>query len=157
VIHEINASTSKVEGNDNKLHESVTAALPIARSYQTSTPLHLTKSFLLTLLVSMNAEKIALDAEAQMLYKTIRGAKARGNTVSRVHIDKNGEVVEEVLVEHLHEAIGFSLDKKEDKTYFTDLGRSIYSVNFDGSGKKEIFKGQELGLDLTGIWIVHFD
>lgn len=61
------------------------------------------------------------------------------------------------VVEHLHEAIGVSLDKKAGKMYFTDLGGSIYSANFDGSEKKEILKGKELGLDLTGIWVVHFD
>lgn len=100
---------------------------------------------------------LEVDAEAQMLYKTDRGAEPRGNTVSRVHLSKEGEIVEEILVEHLHEAIGVSLDKREKLMYFTDLGGSIYSARFDGSEKKEVLKGKELGLDLTGIWVVHFD
>lgn len=100
---------------------------------------------------------LEMDVEEQILYKTDRGAEPRGNTVSRVHLDKDGEVVEDILVEHLHEAIGVSLDKKERIMYFTDLGGSIYSSKFDGSDKKEIFKGKDHGLDLTGIWVVHLE
>lgn len=96
---------------------------------------------------------LEFDHEAKILYKTDRGAEPRGNTVSRVHLDKDGKVQEEILASHLHEAIGLALDLKTQRMYFTDLGGSVYSANMDGSDKKEIL--QKVG-DLTGIWCVHF-
>lgn len=92
------------------------------------------------------------DFENKLLYKTDRGAEPRGNTVSRVHLDKNGKAVEEVLVDHLHEAIGLALDLKERKMYFTDIGGSLYSASIDGSNKRVLL--DSMG-DLTGICCVH--
>lgn len=92
------------------------------------------------------------DFDNRHLYKTDRGAEPRGNTVSRVHLDNNGEAVEEILVDHLHEAIGLALDLKERMMYFTDIGGSLYSANIDGSKKRVLL--DSMG-DLTGICCVH--
>lgn len=104
---------------------------------------------------------LEVDHARNVLYKTDRGAEPRGNTVSRVDLNvfagqgiegvKPDAVSEEILVEHLHEAIGLALDLDGGKMYFTDLGGSVYQAALDGSGKREVAKG--VG-DLTGICFV---
>lgn len=108
----------------------------------------------LTVVMKDLPEPIDLEADhaGQVLYKTDRGAEPRGNTVSRIHLDKDGEVVEEILVQHLHEAIGLALDLNEGRMYFTDIGGSLYSASMDGSDMKVIL--DSLG-DLTGICCAH--
>ena len=113
---------------------------------------------------------LEIDKQRNMLYKTDRGAEPMGNTVSCIDLGVLGDgrgieqgvmetaikkrVQEEILTSHLHEAIGLALDERAGKMYFTDLGGSVYSANFDGSDKKEVCKGIP---DLTGICVVHVD
>ena len=92
-----------------------------------------------------------MDYARQVIYKTDRGADPRGNTVSRIHLSRDGQVDEEILISHLHEAIGLALDLTKDRMYFTDLGGSLYAAALDGSDKQVVLR--DVG-DLTGICCV---
>jgi len=72
--------------------------------------------------------------------------------VSRASIDKVGKD-QEVLVNDLLEGIGLSLDLKNGRMFFGDLGGSVYSSKLDGSEKKALFGAQG---NLTGVAYVEF-
>jgi hypothetical protein len=93
-----------------------------------------------------------LDLNRRMLYWTDRGDPPRGNTVNRapMNIDQNKEKIQapEILLTHLMEGIGISLDLKGERMFLTDLAGSVYSANLDGTVKKTLL---ELQGNLTGI------
>ncbi len=95
-----------------------------------------------------------LDLDHHMMYWTDRGDPPRGNTVSRAPMnpprgaDPKNRKDQEILVSGLHEGIGISLDLKDNRMFFTDLGGTVYSANLDGSNQKTLLTGQG---SLTGI------
>lgn len=98
---------------------------------------------------------LVMDHARRVIYKTDRGAPPRGNTVSRIHMSKKGQVEEMILIEHMHEAIGLTLDLAKNRMFFTDLGGSLYTAALDGSDKQIVLE-KNIG-DLTGIYYVDFD
>jgi len=93
---------------------------------------------------------LELDLETRVLYWTDRGDPPRGNTVSRAPIDalpQPGQLPEIVLT-HLMEGIGISLDVPNDRMFMTDFAGSIYSARLDGSEKRMLLQAQG---NLTGI------
>lgn len=88
-----------------------------------------------------------LDLAKRMIYWTDRGNPPKGNTVSRAPIDNPGKD-QEILVSDLMEGIGLSLDLKNDRMFFSDLGGSVYSARLDGSGKRPLVVAQG---NLTGV------
>jgi hypothetical protein len=92
---------------------------------------------------------LELDVYNRMLYWTDRGDPPRGNTVNRSPIDGNPKNQNpEILITHLMEGIGISLNFKGERMFVTDLGGSIYSANLDGSDKKTLLAAQG---NLSGI------
>src|SRR6476469_686520 len=96
-----------------------------------------------------------LDLSKRMLYWTDRGNAPRGNTVSRASLDAKGKEArkQEILVNDLMEGIGLSLDLKNGRMFFADLGGSVYTAKLDGSGKKPLVAAQG---NLTGVAYVEF-
>ncbi len=80
-----------------------------------------------------------LDLNVRILYWTDHGDPPRGNTVNRARIEE-GELKKyltpEILLTHLMEGIGMTLDLKGNRMFTTDFGGSIYSAKLDGSVKK---------------------
>jgi hypothetical protein len=62
--------------------------------------------------------------------------------------DKEKRRTPDILLTHLMEGIGISLDLKGERMFVTDLAGSIYSANLDGTDKKTLL---ELQGNLTGI------
>jgi DNA-binding beta-propeller fold protein YncE len=97
-------------------------------------------------------EPIDLDFDHvnRMLYWTDRGDPPRGNTVNRASIDTvpNSHAESEILVTHLMEGIGLSLDLKGERMFVTDLAGSVYSANLDGTNPRTLLAAQG---NLTGI------
>lgn len=93
---------------------------------------------------------LELDLDTRVLYWTDRGDPPRGNTVNRAPIDtKPGQrQTPEIVLNHLMEGIGISLDLARDRMFMTDLAGSIYSARLDGSEKRMLLQGQG---NLTGI------
>lgn len=62
--------------------------------------------------------------------------------------EPNGPSADLVIMDHLHEAIGLTIDNKNKRIYVSDLLGSIYSVDMDGKNKKIIVadKGNFTGL-----------
>ena len=91
-----------------------------------------------------------LDLGNRIMYWTDRGDPPRGNTVNRAPMDAApGKRKEpEIVFNHLMEGIGLSLDLENKRMFLTDLGGSVYSVNLDGSNKKNIVFAQG---NLSGI------
>jgi hypothetical protein len=95
-----------------------------------------------------------LDLGHRMMYWTDRGDPPRGNTVNRApmdapkHFDPSHRSDLQILTGDLKEGIGISLDLKNGRMFFTDLGGNVYSSKLDGSEKKVILSGQGT---LTGI------
>jgi hypothetical protein len=91
-----------------------------------------------------------LDLKSRMLYWTDRGDPPRGNTVNRAPMDRDLEKSQapEILLTHLQEGIGISLDLKGERMFVTDLGGSVYSAKLNGSDKKTLLYAQG---NLTGI------
>jgi hypothetical protein len=91
-----------------------------------------------------------LDLKSRMLYWTDRGDPPRGNTVNRAPMDRDlkKSQVPEILLTHLQEGIGISLDLKGERMFVTDLGGSVYSAKLNGSDKKTLLYAQG---NLTGI------
>ena len=91
-----------------------------------------------------------LDLKSRMLYWTDRGDPPRGNTVNRAPMDRDLEKRQapEILLTHLQEGIGISLDIKGERMFVTDLGGSVYSAKLNGSDKKTLLYAQG---NLTGI------
>ncbi|MFI4917939.1 MAG: hypothetical protein ACHP65_00120 [Legionellales bacterium] len=93
---------------------------------------------------------LELDLAKRMMYWTDRGDPPRGNTVNRAPMDATSDKRENptILLTHLMEGIGISLDLKNKRMFLTDLGGSIYSANLDGSNKKVLLATQG---NLSGI------
>ncbi|MCU1287228.1 MAG: 3-hydroxyacyl-CoA dehydrogenase [Acidobacteriales bacterium] len=91
-----------------------------------------------------------LDLSKRMMYWTDRGDPPRGNTVNRAPMDvvPGNRKDPEIVVTHLMEGIGLSLDLKGGRMFMTDFGGSVYSANLDGSNEKMLLFA--LG-NLTGI------
>jgi hypothetical protein len=91
-----------------------------------------------------------LDLKSRMLYWTDRGDPPRGNTVNRAPMDRDLEKSQapEILLTHLQEGIGISLDLKGERMFVTDLGGSVCSARLNGSDKKTLLYAQG---NLTGI------
>jgi DNA-binding beta-propeller fold protein YncE len=89
---------------------------------------------------------LELDLEHRVLYWTDRGDPPRGNTVSRAPID--GDVNQQIVLDHLMEGIGIALDVRGGRMFVTDLAGSIYSAHLDGSQKRPIAMAQG---NLSGI------
>jgi DNA-binding beta-propeller fold protein YncE len=91
-----------------------------------------------------------LDLRNRMIYWTDRGDPPRGNTVSRAQMDaepKNRRD-QEILLTHLMEGIGLSLDLDGGRMFFADFAGSLYSAKLDGSDKKTLLVAQG---NLTGV------
>jgi len=89
---------------------------------------------------------LELDLEHRILYWTDRGDPPRGNTVSRTSID--GHLNQEIVLGHLMEGIGITLDVRGDRMFVTDLAGSIYTAHLNGSEKRPIAIAQG---NLSGI------
>src|SRR6185312_3161829 len=93
-----------------------------------------------------------LDLAQRMIYWTDRGNPPKGNSVSRAPIDNPGKD-QEILVTDLMEGIGLSLDLKNDRMFFADLGGSVYTAKLDGSQKRPLLVAQG---NLTGVAYADF-
>jgi hypothetical protein len=91
---------------------------------------------------------LELDLEHRMLYWTDRGDPPRGNTVNRAPIDGPKPDAPEIVLTHLMEGIGLSLDVAGDRMFVTDFGGSVYSARLDGSENKMFLYAQG---NLTGV------
>jgi len=91
-----------------------------------------------------------LDLNNRVMYWTDRGDPPRGNTVSRAPMDSDakGRSAPEVVLTHLMEGIGISLDLKGDRMFVTDFGGNALSAKLDGSEVKPLLVAQG---NLTGI------
>jgi hypothetical protein len=87
---------------------------------------------------------LELDLENRVLYWTDRGDPPRGNTVNRAPIDTkpDQERAAEILMTHLLEGIGLSLDVPGNRLFVTDLGGTVYSARLDGSEKRKLLYAQ---------------
>jgi hypothetical protein len=90
---------------------------------------------------------LELDLKNRVLYWTDRGDPPRGNTVNRASIDAKPQA-SEIVVTHLMEGIGITLDVPHDRMFVTDFAGSIYSARLDGSGERNFLYAQG---NLTGI------
>lgn len=87
---------------------------------------------------------IDIDMATKTLYWTDRGELPWGNTVNCAVVEdvsglgKVKLMEKRILVRKLHEGLGISLDTRNRRMFFTDLGGSVYSANMDGSNKKII-------------------
>jgi 3-hydroxyacyl-CoA dehydrogenase len=91
-----------------------------------------------------------LDLKNRVIYWSDRGDPPRGNSVNRAPMDAGpqGRGEPEVLLTHLMEGIGLSLDLEQNRMFFTDFAGSLYSSKLDGSEKKVLLFGQG---NLTGV------
>jgi hypothetical protein len=89
---------------------------------------------------------LELDLEHRVLYWTDRGDPPRGNTVSRTPIDS--DLKQQIVLDHLMEGIGITLDVRADRMFVTDLAGSIYCARLNGAEKRPIAMAQG---NLTGI------
>ena len=86
-----------------------------------------------------------LDLMSRMIYWTDRGDPPLGNTVNRAPMDveiASPRPAPEILLNHLMEGIGLSLDLWNHRMFVTDLGGSIYSAKLDGSQRKMLLAAQ---------------
>jgi hypothetical protein len=95
---------------------------------------------------------LELDLKNRLLYWTDRGDPPRGNTVNRAPLDVEEKgrprPTPEVLITHLMEGIGITLDLTGGRMFLTDLAGSVYSAALDGSRKQVLLYAQG---NLTGI------
>lgn len=90
---------------------------------------------------------LELDLENRLIYWTDRGDPPRGNSVNRGPMDPHS-ASPEILLTHLMEGIGISLDFGGDRMFVTDLGGSVYTAKLDGSDKRVLLFAQG---NLSGI------
>jgi len=102
-----------------------------------------------------NASPIDLDIdhEAKKLYWTDRqlGTVTRSNLDLPAGQTAMNRTDAETLVRGLTEPIGMSLDVKNNKMYFTELGGEVSEASLDGSGQKVLFRSASA----TGVVIAH--
>jgi hypothetical protein len=89
---------------------------------------------------------LELDLANRVIYWTDRGDPPRGNTVNRAPIDKRA--APEILVTHLMEGIGITLDVPGHRMFVTDFAGSVYSADLDGKNERNFLYAQG---NLTGI------
>jgi hypothetical protein len=89
---------------------------------------------------------LELDLANRVLYWTDRGDPPRGNTVNRAPIDK--KATPEILITHLMEGIGITLDVPGNRMFVTDFAGSVYSADLDGKNERNFLYAQG---NLTGI------
>ncbi|KAL4955332.1 YWTD domain-containing protein [Aspergillus filifer] len=94
---------------------------------------------------------LELDHGSRRLYWTDRGDPPYGNTVNVISLEElaTSESRPTILVRKLHEGIGISLDMKNQRMFFGDLGGSLYSSSLDGSCKNIIIL--DIGGAITGV------
>lgn len=89
---------------------------------------------------------LEIDAETQTLYWSDRGDVPRGNTLNKADVSGSpspGAAQKyDILVRHLHEAIGIKIDSRRKHIYATDLGGSIYRYDLEGGNAREMYKDQ---------------
>jgi DNA-binding beta-propeller fold protein YncE len=93
---------------------------------------------------------VELDLNTRVMYWTDRGDPPRGNTVNRAPMDRDttGRPAPEIVLTHLMEGIGLSLDLEGDRMFVTDFGGDVLSAKLDGSDEKALLVAQG---NLTGI------
>jgi hypothetical protein len=93
---------------------------------------------------------LELDLSNRVMYWTDRGDPPRGNTVNRAPMDRDttGRPAPEIVLTHLMEGIGISLDLKGDRMFVTDFGGNVLSAKLDGSDETALLVAQG---NLTGI------
>src|SRR6185437_9051615 len=89
---------------------------------------------------------LELDLANRVVYWTDRGDPPRGNTVNRAPIDK--KATPEILITHLMEGIGITLDVPGNRMFVTDFAGSVYSADLDGKNERNFLYAQG---NLTGI------
>jgi len=89
---------------------------------------------------------LEFEHESRVLYWTDRGDPPRGNTVNRAPVDRPAEP--EILVTHLMEAIGLSLDLAGRRMFFADLAGTLYVAPLDGGLQRPLLVGQG---NITGV------
>jgi DNA-binding beta-propeller fold protein YncE len=102
------------------------------------------------LLLDRLPEPIDLEIANGFLYWTDRGDPPRGNSVTRMLLerDEHDPGVPEIISTHLMEGIGIAIDAANDRMFLTDLAGSIYCARLDGSERRVIAAAQG---NLTGI------
>jgi len=75
-----------------------------------------------------------LDLRTKTLYWTDRGDPPRGNSISRASVATShpAQGEPEIVVTHLMEGIGLTLDPSGERMFATDLGGSVYRADLDG-------------------------
>jgi hypothetical protein len=93
---------------------------------------------------------LELDLGNRLMYWTDRGDPPLGNTVNRASMDADFSQRQpsEILLTHLMEGIGISLDVQGNRMFITDLAGTVYTAKLDGSEKKTLLVGQG---NITGI------
>ena len=92
---------------------------------------------------------LELDLAHRVLYWTDRGDPPRGNTVNRTPIDAEpGTRAPEIVLTHLMEGIGLTLDVPGNRMFVTDFGGSVYVARLDGSENRMFLYAQG---NLTGV------
>jgi len=93
---------------------------------------------------------LELDLDNRVLYWTDRGDPPRGNTVNRAPMDADFKKrpAPDILLTHLMEGIGITLDLKGNRMFITDLTGTVYSAKLDGAEKKPVVIAQG---NITGI------
>ena len=95
---------------------------------------------------------LELDHENRVLYWTDRGDPPRGNTVNRASVAAATATAPaqepEIVLTHLMEGIGITLDLRGDRMFMTDLAGTIYCARLDGSEKRPVLVAQG---NITGI------
>jgi len=93
---------------------------------------------------------LELDVENRVLYWTDRGDPPRGNTVNRASVAAETAPTQEpeILLTHLMEGIGITLDLPGNRMFMTDLTGTVYRARLDGSDKRPILVAQG---NITGI------
>src|SRR6516165_6991016 len=89
---------------------------------------------------------LAFEPQSRFLYWTDRGEPPRGNTVNRAPVDRPAEP--EILVRHMEETIGLSLDVAGRRMFIADFAGSLYVADLDGGDARQLIYGQG---NLTGV------
>jgi DNA-binding beta-propeller fold protein YncE len=89
---------------------------------------------------------LVFEPQSRFLYWTDRGEPPRGNTVNRAPVDRPAEP--EILVRHMEETIGLSLDVAGRRMFIADFAGSLYVADLDGGDARQLLLGQG---NLTGV------
>ncbi|RWR02630.1 hypothetical protein ED28_07130 [[Pantoea] beijingensis] len=90
---------------------------------------------------------LEIDKENHLLYWTDRGSPPQGNTLNTAKITGGSLIGHHIICGGFDEAIGLTLDRKNNCVYVSDLGGGIYRVDIK-TGEKERLWHQD---SLTGI------